>query len=105
MLQLASHMLPEMRQRLAILVFNAVLAAVMQAAAPDQPRLSDRAEYDYNGTHPLADFCPHTIYCYRVLVPMALAQVPMEPEARWRGLQWLAHTATGTIVAIAGAPP
>jgi hypothetical protein len=92
------------RKRVAILLFNAVLAALIQAAAPAQPRLSDRAEYDYNGTHPLAGYCPNTIYCYRVLVPMVLAHVPMEPEARWRGLQWLAHTATGTIVAMASGP-
>lgn len=97
-------MLVTMRQRVAILLFNAVLAAVIQAAAPAQPRLSDRAEYDYNSVQPLADFCPHTIYCYRVLVPVLLAQVPLDPEPRWRGLQWLAHTATGTIVAIAGVP-
>jgi len=84
-----------------VLLFNAALAAVVQLAAPDQPRLSDRAEYEYNGIQPLAPDCPHTIYCYRILVPIALAQVPLDSELRWRGLAWLAHTATGTIVASA----
>jgi hypothetical protein len=87
-----------------LLLFNAVLAGLVQAAAPAQPKLTDRADYDYNSVQPLAPFCPNTIYCYRVLVPMLLAKVPLEPELRWRGLQWLAHTATGTIVAIAGMP-
>jgi hypothetical protein len=92
------------RRWVILLLFNAALAALIQSAAPTQPKLTDRAEYDYNSVQPLADFCPHTIYCYRVLVPMLLAPVPLEPEWRWRGLQWLAHTATGTIVAVAAMP-
>ena len=93
-----------MRKWVAILLFNAVLAAIIQAAAPDQPKLSDRADYDYNSTRALAPYCPNTIYCYRVLVPMLLAHVPMEPEARWRALQWAAHTATGAVVAALSVP-
>ena len=84
-----------------VLLFNAALAAVIHLAAPEQPRLSDRAEYEYNGLEVLAPRCPHTIYCYRILVPIVLAQLPVDPELRWRGLAWLAHTATGTIVAAA----
>src|SRR5688572_9883011 len=92
------------RRWVILLLFNAALAALVQAAAPAQPKLTDRADYDYNSVQPLAAFCPNTIYCYRVLVPMLLAEVPLDGEVRWRGLQWLAHTATGTIVAIAGMP-
>ena len=84
-----------------VLLFNAALAGVIHLAAPSQPRLSDRAEYEYNGIEVLAPRCPHTIYCYRILVPIALAQVPLDSELRWRGLAWLAHTATGTVVAAA----
>ena len=79
-----------------VLVFNAALAALIQAAAPDQPRLTDRNDYDYNGRQPLTAYCPNSIYCYRILVPMLLERVPIDPELRWRGLQLLAHTATGT---------
>ena len=87
-----------------ILVFNAALGLIVQLAAPEQPRLSDRAEYDYNSTAPLSDYCPNTIYCYRVLVPMVLGQIPIDAERRWRGVQWLAHTATGTVTALVVSP-
>jgi hypothetical protein len=42
--------------------------------------------------------------CYRILVPVLLDFVPMDAEPRWRAYQWLAHTATGTLVATAAAP-
>jgi len=35
---------------------------------------------------------------------MVLERVPIDPELRWRGLQLLAHTATGTLVAMASLP-
>ena len=87
----------------AILLFNAALSFLVQAAAPDQPKLTDRNDYEYSGRQPLAPFCPNTIYCYRILVPVALEHIPLDAESRWRGLQWLAHTATGTIVAVVSA--
>ena len=93
-----------MRRLAGIVLFNAVLGAAMQALAPDQPRMTDRNDYEYTGRQPLAANCPNTIYCYRILVPMLLERVPMDPERRWRGLQWLAHTATGSVVAVATAP-
>jgi hypothetical protein len=100
--QRVSNMLILRMRRLAgIVIFNAVLAAAMQALAPDQPRMTDRNDYEYTGRQPLAANCPNTIYCYRILVPMLLERVPMDPERRWRGLQWLAHTATGSVVAVA----
>jgi hypothetical protein len=86
------------------LLFNGALSLSVWLAAPSQPRLSDRAEYEYTGRHGLAPACPVTIYCYRILVPVALEQIPVSPELRWRGLQWLAHTATGTVTAIAVSP-
>jgi len=93
-----------MRRLAVVVLFNAVLAAAVQALAPAQPRLTDRDEYEYTGRQPLAPNCPNTIYCYRILVPALLEQVPANPERRWRGLQWLAHTATGSVVAMAAAP-
>ena len=72
----------------------------MHAAAPDQPRFSDRNDYEYNARAPLAAFCPNSLYCYRVLVPVMLDQIPMDPEPRWRWYQLLSHVATGTVIAI-----
>lgn len=88
----------------AIVLFNAALSFLVQAGAPDQPRLTDRAEYEYTGRQPFAANCPNTIYCYRILVPMLLERVPINAETRWRATQWLAHTATGTITAIVTSP-
>lgn len=96
--------MPTWRQRALILVINGALSLLVVVAAPSQPRLSDRAEYEYTGRHGLAPSCPVTIYCYRILVPVALEQIPLNPELRWRGLQWLAHTATGTVTAIVVSP-
>src|SRR5215203_5113776 len=91
---------PRMRMKswVAIVAFNAVLAAAIHGLAPAQPRLSDRNDYDYNGRAPLTAFCPNSIYCYRILVPMALELIPADPELRWRAFQLLAHVATGTVV-------
>ena len=94
------YAVPRMRRWVGIVLFNAVLTAAMQALAPEQPRMTDRNDYEYTGRQPLAANCPNTIYCYRILVPMLLEQVPMDSERRWRGLQWLAHTATGSVVAV-----
>jgi hypothetical protein len=93
-----------MRRLVVVVLFNAVLAAAVQAMAPAEPKLSDRAEYEYNGRYGLAPNCPNTIYCYRILVPMLLERMPGNPDQRWRALQWLAHTATGTIVSMSIAP-
>ena len=97
-------LIPRMRRLVGIVLFNAVLSAAMQALAPAQPRMTDRNDYEYSGQHPLDANCPNTIYCYRILVPVLLEQVPMDPERRWRGLQWLAHATTGSLVAMATAP-
>lgn len=78
---------------------NLALAAGIQLIAPAQPRLSDRQEYEYVGEHGLAANCPMSVYCYRVLVPSILAQVPLPPEVRWRGYQLTANTLAGTIIA------
>lgn len=93
-----------MKSWVAILIFNAVLAGAIQGLAPAQPKLTDRNDYDYNGRSPLTAFCPNSIYCYRVLVPMALELIPVDPEQRWRAFQLLSHIATGTIVGMATAP-
>jgi hypothetical protein len=88
----------------AILLFNASLSLVIQEGAPAQPRLTDRNYYEYSGRQPLAPLCPNTIYCYRVLVPVVLEHTRLDAELRWRGMQWLSHTATGTITGITVAP-
>lgn len=81
------------------LVLNLALAATVQSVSPEQPRLSDRQEYEYVGAHGLEANCPWSVYCYRVLVPSVLARIPVEPEVRWRGYQLGANTLAGTIVA------
>ena len=78
---------------LSVLLLNAVLSAVIAGAAPEQPVLSDRNDYEYNFTHWVTALCPNTVFCYRILVPVLLNYVPMDAEPRWRAYQWLAHTA------------
>ena len=89
---------------LIVLLFNLVLSAAIAGIAPDQPSLSDRNDYEYNSKRWLTAYCPNTIFCYRILVPVLLEFAPMEAERRWRTYQWLTHTATGSVVAMAVAP-
>lgn len=72
--------------------------------APAEPAMSDRNDYDYNAQHWLTAYCRNSIMCYRILVPVLLDHVPMDAEPRWRAYQWLAHTATGSIVAMTMQP-
>lgn len=67
-----------------LLLLNAALAGILQLAAPAQPVRSDRVEYEYAGAHGLEPDCPHDVYCYRVLVPVVLERVPLDPDVRWR---------------------
>lgn len=82
------------------LLLNLALAGAIQGAAPDQPRLSDREEYEYVGNHGLAANCPMSVYCYRILVPGVLAQIPIEPGVRWRSYQLFSNSLAGVIVAM-----
>jgi hypothetical protein len=91
---------PGTRHWLALLLVNAALATLMRAGAPTQPVNSDRVEYEYAGRNLLAPGCPHDVYCYRILVPWVLEQVPADPEWRWRTLAQVANTAAGFIVAL-----
>jgi hypothetical protein len=88
----------------ALLLFNAALSLLILAGAPAQPKLSDRAEYEYSGAHALQPFCPNTIYCYRMLVPVVLEQIPVAPDQRWRGYVWLSQTLTASITGFVMAP-
>jgi len=83
-----------------VLALNAALALAVQVGAPDRPAHSDRQEYEYAGTHGLAPNCGWAIYCYRFLVPVALNQIPVDWEQRWRGHRWAAVTAAGTVIAV-----
>lgn len=88
------------RQWVVILAVNAGLAAAAQAVVPGEPGLSDREQYEYVGRHGLEPNCGWSVYCYRVLVPMALEQVPANATLRWRGYQVASNTLAGTILAI-----
>ncbi len=83
----------------AIILLNALLAAVVQLTAAS-PKLTDRQEYEWVGHHPLESGCPWTVYCYRILVPVLLEQIPVTPEPRWRAFQLTANTVAGTIVSL-----
>lgn len=85
---------------LVLLLLNAVLATMMRAGAPLQPARSDLVEYDYAAKHPLQPGCPHDVYCYRVLVPYVLEQLPGSTEFRWRTLAQVSNTAAGSIVGL-----
>jgi hypothetical protein len=87
------------RDAWAIVALNLGLALLVHVAAPVAPRNSDRTAYEYVGQHGLDANCPVSIYCYRVLVPMVLARIPLEPERRWRWYQVAATAAAGSITA------
>lgn len=87
----------------AVFMLNLGLALLAGAGAPDEPRLTDRSEYEYAGQHLFAPDCPRSIYCYRLLVPALLEQVPLEPRLRWRVYQVTANAAAGTLLAVATA--
>ncbi len=86
------------RAWIAILMLNGALSGLTQLVAPAQPRLSDRQEYESVGQHPLEADCTWSVYCYRVLVPVLLEQIPLAPDSRWRWFRWSAVTAAGAIV-------
>ena len=73
---------------------------MMRAGAPSQPANSDRVEYEFVASHPLEAGCAHDVYCYRVLVPFVLEQLPGEPEFRWRTLAQVANTSAGFIAGL-----
>jgi len=88
---------------LALLLLNGALSAVTPLMAPAEPRFTDRGAYEHVGKDPFAPNCGVTIYCYRVLVPALLEQVPIEPDTRWRTYRWAANTAAGAVIAGASA--
>jgi hypothetical protein len=94
----------QVRTLLGVVLLNAALSAFIASTAPAQPVLSDRNDFEYNEKRWMTALCPNTVFCYRVLVPVLLSHIPIESERRWRAYQWLAHTATGSIVALAAAP-
>jgi hypothetical protein len=85
----------------AIVVLNAVLAGAMQHLAPSQPLRTDRKEYEYTGEHPLQPNCRNTIYCYRLVVPVMLHNIPGPWEQKWRAYQVIANAAAGATLAVA----
>lgn len=87
------------RQWFLILAINVGLAATLQAIVPGEPKLSDRNAYEYAGQHGLDPNCGFSVYCYRVLVPVVLEQIPIDATLRWRGYQVAANALAGTILA------
>lgn len=82
-----------------IVALNLALAMTMSLLAPAEPILSDRPAYEYVGAAPFAPNCPFSIYCYRVMVPAVLHQLPIDAEVAWRGYQVLTNAAAGSVIA------
>jgi hypothetical protein len=92
-----------------LVILNVGLALCVHLTAPDAPRNTDRKEYEYVGRHGLAANCPVSVYCYRLLVPVALEQLPVEPDSRWRWYRTSATAVAGALTAlttrhVSGAP-
>lgn len=86
-----------------VLALNAVLAGAVQVAAPPEPARSDRQEYEYAGMHGLEPNCGWSVYCYRLLVPVALESIPMDPARRWRVFRVASTTVAGALIAVTAA--
>ena len=91
------------RHWLVVLLTNFALAGVLRLGVPEQPAFSDFNAYDYVGRHGLEPDCGYSVYCYRVLVPVALAQLPGPPEARWRTAGVISISLAGFVTALATA--
>jgi hypothetical protein len=91
------------RHWLALLLANLALAGALRLAAPEQPALSDRVAYEYTGRHGLDRDCPFSVYCYRLLVPVVLEQLPWNPETRWRTYEFASTSLAGFVTALATA--
>jgi hypothetical protein len=85
---------------LSVCVVNLALACAAGVLAPREiGTTADRTGYEYVEAHPLAPNCPHSIFCYRVLVPAALDHVHAPEVVRWRGFAIAANTLTGVLLA------
>jgi hypothetical protein len=85
---------------LSVCVVNLALACVVGVLAPREiGTTADRTGYEYVEAHPLAANCPHSIFCYRVLVPAALERFNAPDVVRWRAFAVAANTLTGVLLA------
>ncbi len=85
---------------LSVCVVNLALACAVGVLAPREiGTTADRTGYEFVEAHPLAANCPHSIFCYRVLVPGALEHIPSPDVVRWRAFAIGANTLTGVLLA------
>lgn len=91
------------RHWLVVLSTNVALAGVLRAGVPGPPVNSDFDAYHYVGEHGLEPGCPYSLYCHRVLVPVALAQLPGSPDTRWRTSGLILVSLAGFVTALATA--
>ena len=103
-------MKPGARYWAAVVVLNLALAVAAAGLAPAEiGTTADRIGYESVGQHPLEGNCPHSIFCYRLLVPTLLQQVPLPHEVSWRAFAVLANFLTGVLLSqvalVAGAGP
>ncbi len=87
------------RYWLALLGLNVALAAIAAALAPSAVGVTaDRLGYEYVAQHGLQPDCPHSIYCYRVLVPALVGWIPLPAVLTWRVFAVLANGLTGLVL-------
>lgn len=91
------------RHWLVILLANVALAGLLRQGVPEQPNYSDLNAYNFVGDHGLGPDCPFSVYCYRILVPVTLAQLPGDPETRWRAAEFIGVSLAGFVTAVATA--
>jgi hypothetical protein len=86
---------------IAVCVLNLALASVLVALAPSQVgTTADRQGYEHVAQHGLAPDCPHLMFCYRVVLPIALAHVPLPEVTAWRAFTVVANATTGSLLAV-----
>jgi hypothetical protein len=85
-----------------IAALNLLLALVAYALVPEHSvATTDRAGYEWIAQHGLAPNCPHTDFCYRVLVPTLVARVPLPPGLAWGLYPVVANATAGFVLALA----
>ena len=87
------------QRALLLVALNAGLASLVHLSAPTH-HATPIGRIRHVGQHGLDANCPWSIYCYRVLVPVALEQLPFDAEQRWRWYQLVATASAGTITSL-----
>jgi MFS family permease len=81
---------------------NIALAVAAYLLVPEHGvATTDRQGYEWIAQHGLAPDCPHTDFCYRVLVPTLVAHVGLPAGVAWGVYAVVANAAAGFVLALA----